>query len=649
MLFKVVQLFIYIVGFVGVSAVLVFYGNAWLLRNSKKYAECSPSTSFFEYQTIGSQSNAATGLSWGDFNNDGFDDLFVGSYPYSSASKTSRLFKNINGNFEDVTAMSGIPDIFASSGFFADYDNDRWLDLFIVRVVWKEYGAYTLPVSSIRVFRNKDGYFTEVTADLGFGDINAESWGGTFSFADFDNDGLLDAVVSFSGWRKRYIYETNNPALVREEQYGSSWKRFVRGENFIKDILKAEPALGVAMQKDFDLERFLEQEGYWFVSGQTVPGPIIPWHLRGNVLTIIPRIPGRIMIFKNTGSDFKRIADMRVSPESLLPEGNHQTSICVRPWNFLSERYYQPTAVDFNRDNLTDIFVAVDSGRNLLLENKGNFRFIDVSDQNGLAIYGSGMGVAAENINGVPHVVVSNKGRTYFFRQQGNEFVLEDYESPGRLVNGWGIAFIDANNDGMRDLYITAGYRDFPQERGTEIIAKKDIPARQSVFYQDDAKLDRFYRNINGTLVERSNQDVCVNDTNSMPLAVSDINNDGYDDFVIGGVKPGEKTGVALFRNKGGRNNFLRVRLEGVVSNSYGVGAELTVRTLRMTQTQTVRIGESFYSQHSTVKTFGLGDASGPVAIEVKWPSGIQQIFENVPVDSDTVIHETNGIRVFDS
>ena len=311
---------------------------------------------------------------------------------------------------------------------------------------------------------------------------------------------------------------------------------------------------------------------------------------------------------------------------------------------------------------MIDVLVATDFGRNLLLQNDGNFKFSDVSTEHGLDIYGYGMGIAVGDSQrrGALDFVVTNVSEASFFKTEGAK--LRPLQNTGQPLNrlgfGWGIAFLDADNDGWPDLYVTNGHRFFPifssqKNRFITTIDDQSVPMVDAryieqpenipvgLYYPKEYQKDRFYKNERGKFLDRTNRDLCADMTDTLSVAVSDINRDGYDDFSVGIINPQSERGVLLYKNRGGDNHYVQIKLRGHRSNSFGVGSVITVTAEDGSrQSQLVAIGESFLSQNSLVKAFGLGKSAKPPLVEVRWPSGIVQNIFNIPLDQLTVVEE---------
>ena len=613
--------------FVAASAAVVFYSGALLFGTESPLARTCPSDAAqFRPLPALDPPTAASGLSWGDYDNDGWDDLFVATAP-------SRLYANRSGRLINQTVAAGLPEnLNAPSAVFADYDNDGRLDLLAVAADDTGTGHRL----RLRVFRNAgNGTFGETTAALGLASGAVESDTGALALADFDSDGRLDIAAAFSGRLVRYRPPAGvSPSgrLQRERSYGPGAMRILCGRDQLEAAFGEDPDLAAAMEREFGTtSRFIERKGCLLVLLPLPPGLFSPLTRK---VQIIALLPGEVRILRNAGTAFDVAYAMAPAGET-YPLGDHRAASGLKPWPFVSGRFFQPVAFDANGDQRSDLFVATDFGRNLLLVNDGAFSFRDASAEYGFAIYGSGMGVALgdPSRDGVLDLLITNGGNLYHFRRTAGGFQLDHNESLNHLGLGWGIAFLDAENDGWSDLAIA---------NSVDLLAYPDRGANllhPTSFYHAAFSKDRFYANRRGAFRDETDRTVCTGTSPTYPLAVADFNNDGYEDYAVGGPE-----GLTLFENVGGDSHFLKVRLRGRRSNAFGVGATITVVAADGSQqTQLVAIGESFHSQHSLTKTFGLGSSAEPVTVRVAWPSGVTQRLNDATVDRVVEITEPDS------
>lgn len=279
---------------------------------------------------------------------------------------------------------------------------------------------------------------------------------------------------------------------------------------------------------------------------------------------------------------------------------------------------FQPVFFDFNNDNLIDLFVANDFGLSLLYKNLGNNKFKDVTYETGALKNNYGMGVLVFDYNHdglldlyetslLGSILWENhKGK---FTEAKNNILLN-----GKQSDSWGVLIIDADNNGIDELLVANGIPIFNVGNDTK---KYNFNA----YYQKDS--DNMYQN-------KSLITGFYNTYASRGLATSDLNNDGYPEVFIMNQNADNK----LLSVNALKNNWLKIKLKGTVSNLDAVGAVITVISGNKKQTRLVNAGSSYASQNSLTQIFGLGKYDKVDEIIIKWPSGIIQKLNNITVNN---------------
>ncbi|MFQ5859648.1 MAG: CRTAC1 family protein [Anaerolineae bacterium] len=284
---------------------------------------------------------------------------------------------------------------------------------------------------------------------------------------------------------------------------------------------------------------------------------------------------------------------------------------------------FQPLWTDYDMDGDVDLYVINDFTDNVLYRNEGGGRFTDVTVATGTAAVGGGMGGAVGDYD--------NDGDFDLFITQFEEDTLlantggifSDLSFKADVANpliGWGTEFFDYDNDGDLDLFVNNGFiMDNSRER-----------EEPNALYRNDG--------------EGSFSDVAPAlglDIRNVGrgAAFGDYDSDGDLDMYVCNI---DRPGI-LYRNDGGNSNhWLMVRTVGAASNRAGIGAKVWVTAGDRRQVREVRSGSSFLSHNSLDVHFGLGRYTGPVTVEIRWPSGIGQTLTNVRVDQLlTVTEET--------
>ena len=302
-------------------------------------------------------------------------------------------------------------------------------------------------------------------------------------------------------------------------------------------------------------------------------------------------------------------------------------------------------ATDINNDGLMDLFVANDTVQNFLFVNRGKGKWEEIAlaaevgfSENGQAR--SGMGVDAADINGDgwEDLFVANVDQEMFslYTNNKNESFSDAAHKHGvaqatRLLSGWGLKFFDYDNDGSVDLILSNGHPDDMIEQYSQQVKYKEPLL---LFHQDKGLL----RNVSAEAGPAFSKPIAARG-----LAVGDYDNDGFLDVLVAanGGAP------MLLKNKcGSGNHWLGVRLEGVNCNRDAIGARLTWSAGGVKRTRLKNNGGSYLSSHDPREVLGLGAATKIDWLEIKWPlpSGKVQRFTDVPVDRYVRIVEGKGL-----
>jgi hypothetical protein len=483
-----------------------------------------------------------------DYNNDGLLDIFLVNggrvsdpmqvpedFSRRDPRYWNRLFRqNKDGSFTDVTAQAGLAS--AGDGNYGmgvavgDYDNDGYPDIYVTN-----YGKNTL------YHNNGDGTFTDVTAKAG---VAAGGWSVSAGFFDFDNDGKLDLFVT------RYMeWDTKHNKMC-----GGNFHTYCPPEEFptTTDIL-----------------------------------------------------------YHNNG-------------DGTFTDVSQRSGIAARKGRALGVAF-----ADYDADGFTDIFVTNDGMQQYLFHNNGNGTFSEVGLESGAALSEdgrrlSGMGVVFQDYDndGNPDVIVTELPREIYgvYHNDGDGlFTYKSLETGlGALSSGssgWGVGLEDFDNDGWKDLFVAQGH-----------VLDNVETIDPSLHYQETPLLamnhnSRFDRTDSGATVPIT----------ARGAAFGDLNNDGYQDVVVTqlGGHP------QVFLNRGGNAHWLVITLRGTRSNRDGFGARVRVNG----QTRFATSAGSYASSSDKRLHFGLGKAE-TASVEVVWPSGTHQVLNEVRADQFLEIRE---------
>lgn len=500
-----------------------------------------------------------------------------------------------------------------------DYDNDGWLDIYIVNgSTWDALDGKETPPHAALFHNNHDGTFTDVAAKAGV--IN-DRWGMGVAIADYDNDGWPDIYVT--NWGKNRLYHNNHDGTFTDlaEKAGVTLGNWSTGATFGDYDGDGKLDLFVAGYVHFDRNHLpvAEQSG--------VPNTYCTF--RGEEVSCGPR-------------------GLKGEPDHLFHNNGDGTFTDVSEKAGVADKagYYGLGAVfaDINNDGKPDLIVGNDSTPNYLYLNKGDGTFEDVSYASGFAVNGAGqetasMGIAVGDYEntGMLDIFDTTFSDNYkpLYHNEGDanmtdssyEMGLGDITVP---FLSWGDAFIDYDNDGWKDLLMSDGHV-YPQaDKYAWGTSWKEKPM---LFHNEGGKKFVPVPSVEGTGLA----DVIA----GRGMAVGDLFNDGKIDAVIN-VMDGHPV---LLRNVSpDHNHWLELKLVGgPKSPRDAVGATVYVTANGMRQRGDVLSGGSYLSSNDPRPHFGLGQATKVDDIEVHWPSGKVEHFTVPGVDRIVTIKEGTG------
>lgn len=529
--------------------------------------------------------------------------------------------------FTDITAASGIRfrhtwgasklrtilDSSGAGGGFLDYDNDGDLDIYLV-----QGGGYTKDGSippdkklTSMLYRNEGhGVFVDVTESAHVGN---RGFGMGCAAADYDNDGDQDLLVTNYG---RDVFYRNNGdgtfADVTEEA------------GLDKPVAWSAGAAWGDIDYDGDLDLYVTHYLDFRPGMKGVHASAISKR-DGFVLFPGPRDYDGVTdtLYRNNGDG--TFTD--ITQEAGLSQGGNGLGVVF---------------ADFDDDGDQDIFVANDKTPNFLYVNDGTGHFTEIAFKVGVAASEdgedtAGMGAAVGDYDGDGRLdlVITNMIFEYnsLFRNEGEMRFSSQAKKTGFAEDsyqfvGWGVVFLDAENDGWRDIFVNNGH----------VVDYIDAYSQSWSFKQE-----RFlYRNLgNGKFknITPDSGDIHGVKKAGRGLAYGDFDNDGDIDLLA--MNAGESPN--LYRNDGGNtNHWIRIRTVGTTSNRDGIGARIKVTAGGRTQSQDVRSNSSYLSTNDPRPLFGLGRVSRVDTIEIHWPSG--QIDRVGPVEVNRTLTIIEGI-----
>jgi hypothetical protein len=496
---------------------------------------------------------------------------------------------------------------------FIDYDDDGWLDLFFVNGTTLE-GFPQGKAPTNHLYRNKgDGTFDDVTARAGLG---ASGWGQGACVGDYDGDGADDLFVSYFGQNRLYRNRGNGTFedVTRAAGLESARTRWGTGCAFLDYDRDGRLDLFVANYIDLDLATApTPDSGLCRYKGiQVACGP--------------PGLTGgKNVLYHNRGDGtFEDVSDKAGITRA---SGTYGLGV---------------STLDFDNDGWIDLYVANDSNPSALYRNNHDGTFTDVGvaagcaySQDGKPQAGMGVAIGDYDRNGTMDVFKTNfAGDTSTLYSNSGDGLCQDRTfAAGIGINtrwlGWGTGFVDLDNDGWLDLFLTNGH-----------VYPEVVQIKTEAAYKQRKVV---YRNLgNGRFADVTERlgPPATTPKAGRGAAFGDFDNDGQIDVAIANVNDQPD----LFRLKGNAaNHWVTVKLVGVRSNRNAIGARLHLVAGDTQQWQEVRGGGSYLSQNDFRVHFGLGAATRVDRLDVRWPNGLEESWEKLDVDRFHTLKEGSG------
>lgn len=534
--------------------------------------------------------------------------------------------RNVSGSPDDKQFL--LEEMGCGAAFF-DYDNDGWLDIFLVNGSSLDPRVRDRNPAGYLFHNNRDGTFSDVTRKAG---LTRSGWGQGCCVGDYDNDGFDDLFVTY--WGHNVLYHNNGDGTFTDvsEKAGvaGSGTRWGAGCCFLDYDRDGHLDLFVANYVNFDPAKAPKPGHSAYCSYHGISVPCGPLGFAG----------GTNLLYRNRGDG--TFADVSEASGIDRPRGPSSMVFVGSDWQPTGSYGMGAVAADFDNDGWPDIYVACDSAPSLLYRNShdGTFRETAVPagcalDENGAALSGMGVGVGDYDGDGWLDIVRTNFSDqvTTLYRNYGGGFTEAGIAAglgTHRKYVGFGVDFIDADNDGWKDIFIANGH-----------VYSQIASRRLHVTYRQPKLL---YRNLgNGRFEDASAKAGSAIQKPGLGrgCAFGDFDNDGNVDVIVNNLG-GPPT---LLRNDGSNvNSSILIKCVGTRSNRSAIGTRVKVTVGEHSQIDEVRSGSSYYSQSDFRLHFGLGRAAKADTVALAWPSGITETFRDLPHNHLFVIQESRGI-----
>jgi enediyne biosynthesis protein E4 len=529
-------------------------------------------------------------------------------YPFSEvpASSSGINFVHTAGN----SSEKYLPESTGAGCAFFDYDNDGWMDIYLVNSGKCDFYTPEKPLRNALYHNNRDGTFTDVTEKAG---VAGGGYGMGVAVGDYNADGFPDLYVTQYG--RSILYRNNGDGTFTDvtEKAGVAAPGWASSAVWFDYDGDGKLDLFVCRFVDFDK-----------LKHHRCGAPKIP-ALAGLNEYCYPRVYAAMpsWLFHNNG-------------DGTFTDVSQKTAISDNPG-----KSWGVVATDINNDRWLDLVVANDTVANFVFANREGQRFEEIGFTAGVA-YGehgkarSGMGVDSADVDqdGQMDVFITNLNHELYgyYRNKGSE-AFEDISTPSgignatKLMSGWGLKFFDYDNDGNVDLLIANGHPD-------DLIEKiyTDVKyAEPLLLFRNDGKQLTNVTSSSGPIFEKP--------LTARGLAIGDFNNDGALDVLIST----NNSAPVLLRNEIGKaNHWLGLKLSGTKSNPDAVGARITYQAGDLKRTVLKVGGGSYLSYHDPRVVLGLGSRSKLDWLEIAWPrpSTLVQRFTDLPIDRYIVIAE---------
>jgi len=509
-------------------------------------------------------------------------------------------------NVAGTKAKSYLIDSTGNGAAFLDYDRDGDLDVLLVN------GSSLSRVKTggdqmVALYRNDGGgHFTDVTARSG---LTRRGWGMGVCVGDYDNDGFPDVFVTAFGPNVLWHNNGDGTFTATGQAADSGWSTGCAFGDYDRDGFVD---LYVAHYLSLEWEK-VAPEGDRTCRFMNIAVPCGPKPLRGE-----PDV-----LYRNTGKG--TFVDVTKSAGVSRP-GHYGFSVLFS---------------DLDDDGWPDLYVASDSVASLFFRNRHDGTFSEQALLSGIAVSGdgreqAGMGIDAGDFDGDGRLdlIKTNfsQDHTTLYRNLGGALFADVSTRAGMMLGpqlGWGIGFVDLDNDGRLDVLVANGhiYPDVDRTGTSTYLQKKQL-----YWNLGGGRFRDVSREVGGSLLDAKS---------SRGMAFGDYDNDGDIDAVVINVDDRP----TLLRNDTIGGRWITLRLEGTTSNRDAIGARVTVEATGARQTVEVRSGGSYLSQNDLRAHFGVGAATQVDRVTIRWPNGRVETATGLMTNRFYVAREGAGVQ----
>jgi enediyne biosynthesis protein E4 len=517
------------------------------------------------------------------------------------ASNSGIRWRHVAG----ITPNMYEPETLGAGCAFLDYDNDGWMDLYLVNSGNCDFFTPNPPLRNALYHNNRNSTFTDVTEKAG---VLGNAYGMGVAVGDYDRDGFPD--IFLSQYPRSILYHNNGDGTFTD----------VTEKAGVVSPGWATSAVWFDYDNDGKLDLFVCQFAKWNKAINKFCGNPLTgerWYCKPNVYDPLP-----CWLYRNNGDG--TFTD--VSKESGI------AGSLAKAWGVV--------ACDINNDGWMDLFVSNDTVANFLFANRGKGRFDEIGTlagvgYNSFGLARSGMGVDGGDYDqdGWVDLFVSNVDHEMFslYHNNKNETFTDVAPANGigsttMMMSGWGVKFFDYDNDGELDLLLCNGHPDIA-------VAKH----MAGLHYREPMLLFRY----NGHAFENVSKQsgpIFSRAIAGRGMALGDFDNDGSVDVL---VAVNDAAPILLRNNAGRENHWLGLRLIGKKSNIDAIGALVTYQAGDLKRHFFKVGGGSYLSSHDPRMVLGIGQRKKFDWLEIQWPQpGGTERFTDLPVDRYITIVE---------